>query len=34
MSPPVEHVDGLVIGAGLSGIGAAARLAQEHPGRS
>ncbi|HYH34592.1 MAG TPA: NAD(P)/FAD-dependent oxidoreductase [Nocardioides sp.] len=29
-----EHVDVLVIGAGLSGIGAAARLAQEHPRRS
>ena len=29
-----EHVDVLIIGAGLSGIGAAARLAQEHPQRS
>ncbi|HEX2771641.1 MAG TPA: NAD(P)/FAD-dependent oxidoreductase, partial [Micromonosporaceae bacterium] len=29
-----EHVDVLVIGAGLSGIGAAARLTQEHPQRS
>ena len=29
-----EHLDVLVVGAGLSGIGAAARLAQEHPGRS
>jgi monooxygenase len=29
-----EHVDVLIIGAGLSGIGAAARLTQEHPGRS
>lgn len=29
-----EHVDVLIIGAGLSGIGAAARLAQEHPRRS
>jgi monooxygenase len=33
MSTP-EHVDVLVVGAGLSGIGAAARLAQEHPQRS
>ncbi len=29
-----EHVDVLVVGAGLSGIGAAARLAEEHPARS
>ena len=29
-----EHVDVLIIGAGLSGIGAAARLVQEHPRRS
>ncbi|MEJ7794590.1 MAG: NAD(P)/FAD-dependent oxidoreductase [Nocardioides sp.] len=29
-----EHVDVLILGAGLSGIGAAARLGQEHPGRS
>lgn len=29
-----EHVDVLIIGAGLSGIGAAARLAQDHPERS
>ena len=29
-----EHVDVLIVGAGLSGIGAAARLGQEHPGRS
>ena len=29
-----EHVDVLIIGAGLSGIGAAARLRTEHPGRS
>lgn len=29
-----EHVDVLVIGAGLSGIGAACRLREEHPGRS
>jgi cation diffusion facilitator CzcD-associated flavoprotein CzcO len=29
-----EHVDVLILGAGLSGIGAAARLTQEHPRRS
>jgi cation diffusion facilitator CzcD-associated flavoprotein CzcO len=29
-----DHVDVLIVGAGLSGIGAAARLAQEHPQRS
>jgi cation diffusion facilitator CzcD-associated flavoprotein CzcO len=29
-----EHVDVLIVGAGLSGIGAAARLTQEHPDRS
>ena len=29
-----EHLDVLIVGAGLSGIGAAARLAQEHPERS
>lgn len=29
-----EHVDVLIVGAGLSGIGAAARLRTEHPGRS
>ncbi len=29
-----EHVDVLVVGAGVSGIGAAARLRQEHPHRS
>lgn len=29
-----EHVDVLIIGAGLSGIGAAARLRTEHPGRT
>lgn len=29
-----EHVDVLIIGAGLSGIGAAAKLTTEHPGRS
>ncbi len=36
MTPPPtpEHVDVLIIGAGLSGIGAAARLTQEHPQRS
>lgn len=32
--PRVEHCDVLVIGAGLSGIGAACRLRTEHPGRS
>src|SRR6476661_5041994 len=30
----VEHVDVLIIGAGLSGIGAACRLRTEHPERS
>ncbi len=29
-----EHLDVLVLGAGLSGIGAAARLTQEHPQRT
>ena len=29
-----RHVDVLIIGAGLSGIGAAAQLTREHPGRS
>ena len=29
-----EHVDVLIVGAGLSGIGAAARLRTEHPGRT
>ena len=29
--PATEHVDVLVIGAGLSGIGAACRLRTEHP---
>ncbi|MGZ4776797.1 MAG: flavin-containing monooxygenase [Oryzihumus sp.] len=29
-----EHVDVLVVGAGLSGIGAACRLSEKHPGRS
>lgn len=33
MSRP-EHVDVLIVGAGLSGIGAACRLRTEHPGRS
>ncbi len=31
---PAEHVDVLIVGAGLSGIGAACRLRTEHPGRS
>jgi monooxygenase len=31
---PVEHLDVLIVGAGLSGIGAACRLRTEHPGRS
>ncbi len=30
----IEHVDVLVVGAGLSGIGAAAQLRRRHPGRS
>ncbi len=30
----VEHVDVLIVGAGLSGIGAAAQLRRRHPGRS
>ena len=29
-----DHVDVLIIGAGLSGIGAAAQLTREHPARS
>lgn len=29
-----EHVDLLVIGAGLSGVGVAARLRRDHPARS
>ena len=29
-----EHVDVLIVGAGLSGIGAACRLREQHPGRS
>lgn len=32
--PVPEHVDVVVVGAGLSGIGAAASLVREHPGRS
>ena len=31
---PVEHVDVLIVGAGLSGIGAAAQLSREHPAKS
>jgi cation diffusion facilitator CzcD-associated flavoprotein CzcO len=34
MSERPEHVDVLVIGAGLSGIGAAARLRMAHPGKT
>ncbi len=30
----IEHVDVLIIGAGISGIGAAYYLQREHPGRS
>ena len=30
----LEHVDVLIIGAGLSGVGAAAQLSREHPARS
>ena len=29
-----EHLDVLIVGAGLSGIGAACRLREQHPGRS
>ncbi len=29
-----EHVDVLIVGAGLSGIGAASHLKREHPGKS
>ncbi|WP_166134921.1 flavin-containing monooxygenase [Nocardioides ochotonae] len=32
-APAPEHVDVLVIGAGLSGLGAAAQLREHHPGR-
>ncbi|MGX1809547.1 flavin-containing monooxygenase [Nocardia sp. NPDC055321] len=31
---PAEHLDVVIVGAGLSGIGAAYRLQTEHPGRS
>jgi monooxygenase len=31
---PVEHVDVLIVGAGLSGIGAACQLSKLHPGRT
>ncbi|MCC3264834.1 alpha/beta fold hydrolase [Arthrobacter gengyunqii] len=34
METETEHLDVLIIGAGLSGIGAACRLRQDHPGRS
>ena len=34
MAETADHVDVLVIGAGLSGIGAACHLREEHPGRS
>ncbi|MCC3290063.1 alpha/beta fold hydrolase [Arthrobacter sp. zg-Y1110] len=34
METDMEHLDVLVIGAGLSGIGAACRLRMDHPGRS
>ena len=34
MSNQREHVNVLIVGAGLSGIGAAAQLTREHPGRS
>jgi monooxygenase len=30
----IDHVDVLIIGAGLSGVGAAAQLTREHPGKS
>ena len=30
----IEHVDVLIVGAGISGIGAAYYLQKEHPGRS
>jgi monooxygenase len=33
-SQPVEHVDVLIVGAGLSGIGAACQLSKLHPGKS
>jgi cation diffusion facilitator CzcD-associated flavoprotein CzcO len=34
MSEVTEHVDVLIVGAGLSGIGAASHLKHEHPGKS
>ncbi|MCC3294020.1 alpha/beta fold hydrolase [Arthrobacter sp. zg-Y411] len=34
MDSGVEHLDVLIIGAGLSGIGVACRLREDHPGRS
>lgn len=34
MSDPVDHLDVLIVGAGLSGIGAAWRLQQRLPGRT
>ncbi len=34
MSVPTEHFDVLILGAGLSGIGAAHRLQQDHPGKT
>lgn len=30
----IEHVDVLIVGAGISGIGAAYYLQKEHPGKS
>ena len=32
-NPPMEHLDLLIIGAGLSGIGAACHLQAEHSGK-
>ena len=32
-NPPMEHLDLLIIGAGLSGIGAACHLQAQHPGK-
>jgi monooxygenase len=34
VNQPVEHVDVLIVGAGLSGIGAACQLSKLHPGRT
>jgi len=34
MTPPPDHVDVLIVGAGLSGIGAACHLSVDVPGRS